>query len=124
MKILGLMSAVAVTGLTASPAMAQTLSLKFGHGCEPGSLFEASANEFARCANADLGDKAEVQVFGSSQLGSDTELLQKLKLGQVQFALPSSVMSSVDPTFGVFEMPYILKSREHMKRVQIGRAHV
>ncbi|HEY9548822.1 MAG TPA: TRAP transporter substrate-binding protein [Kiloniellaceae bacterium] len=118
MKILGLMSAVAVTGLIASPAVAQTLSLKFGHVGEPGSLFEASANEFARCANADLGDKAEVQVFGSSQLGSDTELLQKLKLGQVQFALPSSVMSSVDPTFGIFEMPYIIKSRDHMKRVQ------
>src|SRR3546814_10134873 len=112
MKILGRVCAVAVTGLIASPAGSQKLSLKFGHVGEPGSLVEASANEFARCANADLGDKAEVQVFGSSQLGSDTELLQKLKLGQVQFALPSSVMSSVDPTFGIFEMPYIIKSRE------------
>src|SRR3546814_14379155 len=121
MKILGLMSAVAVTGLIASPAMAQTLSLKFGYVGEPGSLFEASANEFARCANADLGDKAEVQVFGSSQLGSDTELLQKLKLGQVQFAPPSSVMSSVDPNFCFFATPYIIKSREHMKRVQEDR---
>lgn len=118
MRVLGLVSAIAVTGLFASPAAAQGLSLKFGHVGEPGSLFEASANEFARCANADLGGKAEVQVFGSSQLGGDTELLQKLKLGQVQFALPSSVMSSVDPTFGVFEMPYIIKSREHMKRVE------
>src|SRR3546814_9143445 len=112
------MGAVAVTGLLASPAVGQQLSWKFGHVGEPGSLFEASANEFARCANAGLGDKAEVQVFGSSQLGSDTELLQKLKLGQVNFALPSSVMSSVDPTFGVFEMPYIIKSRDHMKRVE------
>src|SRR3546814_6743087 len=33
-------------------------------------------------------------------------------------ALPISVMSSVDPTFGVFEMPYIIKSRDHMKRVE------
>jgi tripartite ATP-independent transporter DctP family solute receptor len=111
-------SAIAVTGLLVSPAAAQKLSLKFGHVGNPGSLFEASANEFARCSNAALGDKAEVQVFGSSQLGSDTELLQKLKLGQVTFALPSTVMSSVDPTFGVFEMPYIIKSREHMKRVE------
>src|SRR3546814_12576600 len=71
MKILGLMSAVAVTGLIARPAVAQTLSLKFGHVGEPGSLFEASANEFARCANAHLGDKEEEQVFGSSQLGRD-----------------------------------------------------
>lgn len=118
MKILGFMSAIAVTGLLASPAAAADLTLKFGHVGAPGSLFEASANEFARCSNAALGDKAEVQVFGSSQLGNDTELLQKLKLGQVTFALPSSVMSSVAEVFGVFEMPYIIKSRDHMRKVQ------
>jgi tripartite ATP-independent transporter DctP family solute receptor len=118
MRILGLVSAIAVTGLLVSPAGAAERTLKFGHVGNPGSLFEASANEFARCSNAALGDKAEVQVFGSSQLGNDTELLQKLKLGQVHFALPSTVMSSVDPTFGVFEMPYIIKSRDHMKRVE------
>ncbi len=118
MRILGLVSAVAVTGLLASPAAAEKLTLKFGHVGAPGSLFEASANEFARCSNAALGDKAEVQVFGSSQLGKDSELLQKLKLGQVTFSLPSSVMSSVADEFGIFEMPYIIKSREHMKRVE------
>ncbi|WP_193370980.1 TRAP transporter substrate-binding protein [Pelagibius marinus] len=118
MRILGLVSAVAVTGLLAGPAAAAGLTLKFGHVGAPGSLFEASANEFARCSNAALGDKAEVQVFGSSQLGKDSELLQKLKLGQVTFSLPSSVMSSVADEFGIFEMPYIIKSREHMKRVQ------
>ncbi|HSG94685.1 MAG TPA: TRAP transporter substrate-binding protein, partial [Afifellaceae bacterium] len=64
------------------------------------------------------GDKAEVQAFGSSQLGKDNELLQKLKLNQVTFALPSSVMSSVADEFGVFEMPYIIKDREHMNRVE------
>ena len=92
--------------------------LKFGHVGKPGSLFEASVEAFATCANEALGDKAEVQTFGSSQLGKDKELLQKLKLGQITFALPSSVMSSVDDTFGIFEMPYIIKDREHMKRVQ------
>jgi len=118
MRILGLVSVIAVTGLLAGPASAADMTLKFGHVGEPGSLFEMSAKEFARCSNAALGDKAEVQVFGSSQLGNDTELLQKLKLGQVTFALPSSVMSSVAEVFGVFEMPYIIKSRDHMRRVQ------
>ncbi len=118
MKVLGLLSAVAVTGLLASPTAAANLTLKFGHVGAPGSLFETSANEFARCSNAALGDKAEVQVFGSSQLGKDSELLQKLKLGQVDFSLPSSVMSSVADEFGVFEMPYVIKSRDHMRRVE------
>lgn len=91
---------------------------RFGHVGEPGSLFEASVNNFIACSNAKLGDKGEVQGFGSSQLGKDEELLQKLKLGQVTFALPSSVMSSVTPEFGVFEMPYIIKDRDHMRKVR------
>lgn len=107
-----------VMALSATSASAEKLILKFGHVGNPGSLFEASVNEFVKNANARLGDRAEVQAFGSSQLGKDKELLQKLKLGQVDFALPSSVMSSVADEFGVFEMPYIIKSRDHMKAVQ------
>lgn len=110
-------SATALT-LFAGPAFAEKLNLRFGHVGEPGSLFEKSANEFARCANTALGDKAEVQTFGSSQLGKDQEMLQKIKLGQITFSLPSTVMSSVADEFGVFEMPYIVKDRDHMRRIQ------
>ena len=99
-------------------ASAADLTLRFGHVGNPGSLFEASADAFAKCANDKLGERAEVQTFGASQLGKDRELLQKLKLGQVDFSLPSSVMSSVAPEFGVFEMPYIVQDRDHMRRIQ------
>jgi tripartite ATP-independent transporter DctP family solute receptor len=101
----------------AGPASAQ-IELKVGHVGEPGSLFQKSADEFARRANARLGDKAKVVVFGSSQLGGDKELLQKLKLGTVDFAVPSTVMSSEVDLFGIFEMPYLVKDREHMKRIE------
>ena len=104
--------------VTAGQASAEKLILKFGHVGNPGSLFEASVNEFVKNANEKLGDRAEVQAFGSSQLGKDSELLQKLKLGQITFALPSSVMSSVADEFGIFEMPYIVQSRDHMKAIQ------
>jgi tripartite ATP-independent transporter DctP family solute receptor len=94
------------------------MELKFGHVGEPGSLFAASAEEFAKRANAKLGSKAKVVVYGSSQLGGDKELLQKLKLGTVDFALPSTVMSSESDIFGVFEMPYLVKDRAHMQRIE------
>src|SRR3546814_14498501 len=32
--------------------------------------------------------------------------------------LPSTVMSSEVDLFGLFEMPYIVKDREHMKRIE------
>lgn len=118
MKLTTFLISAAAGALLAMPGHAAELTLKFGHVGNPGSLFEASVNAFAACANKALGDKAEVQTFGSSQLGKDKELLQKLKLGQITFSLPSSVMSSVADEFGVFEMPYIIKDRDHMRRVQ------
>jgi tripartite ATP-independent transporter DctP family solute receptor len=110
--------AAAATAAMATAAGAADVTLRFGHVGAPGSLFEASVNAYAECVNEALSGQVEMQTFGSSQLGNDRELLQKLKLGQVAFALPSSVMSSVDETFGVFEMPYIVHDREHMKRIQ------
>jgi tripartite ATP-independent transporter DctP family solute receptor len=107
-----------VASFAALPATAAETTLKFGHVGAPGSLFEATANNYAACVADKSGGSVEVQTFGSSQLGKDNELLQKLKLGQVDFALPSSVMSSVDSIFGIFEMPYIIKDRDHMRRVQ------
>lgn len=107
----------ALFAMLALPALAQ-VEIKFGHVGEPGSLFAASAEEFARRANAKLGDKAKVVVFGSSQLGGDKEMLQKLKLGTLDIALPSTVMSSESDIFGVFEMPYLVKDRAHMGRIE------
>ncbi len=112
MKSFKLLSMLACA-LFAQAVAAQT-EIKFGHVGEPGSLFAQSAEEFAKNANAKLGNKAKVVVFGSSQLGGDKELLQKLKLGTVDMALPSTVMSSEVDLFGIFEMPYMVKDRKHM----------
>ena len=106
-----------ITSLSVGTAVAQT-EIKFGHVGEPGSLLELNALEFAKRANAKLGDKAKVVVYGSSQLGSDSELMKKLKLGTVDLALPSTVMSSYVPSFGLFEMPYLVKDRDHMARIR------
>jgi tripartite ATP-independent transporter DctP family solute receptor len=112
-----LLTLVVAIVLSAGTAAAQT-EIKFGHVGEPGSLFDLSAQEFAKRANAKLGNKAKVTVYGSSQLGGDGELMKKLKLGTVDLALPSTVMSSQVPAFGVFEMPYLVKNREQMAKVR------
>jgi tripartite ATP-independent transporter DctP family solute receptor len=116
MKSVKLLSIIACA-IFAQAATAQT-ELKFGHVGAPGSLFAKSSEEFAKRANAKLGSKYKVVVFGSSQLGGDKELLQKLKLGTVDFALPSSVMSSEVDMFGIFEMPYLVKDRKHMGAIE------
>jgi TRAP-type transport system periplasmic protein len=109
--------ALLAAAFASGSAFAQT-EIKLGHVGEPGSLFAKSSEEFAKRANDKLGGKAKVVVFGSSQLGGDKELLQKLKLGTVDLALPSTVMSSESDLFGIFEMPYLVKDRKHMQAIE------
>lgn len=101
-----------------SAAFAQVVELKLGHVGEPGSLFQVSADEYAKRVNAKLAGKVKVVTFGSSQLGGDKEMIQKLKLGTLDMAIPSTVMTSEVDLFGIFEMPYIVKDRAHMGRIE------
>lgn len=111
-------AALVAFGINATNVSAQEVEIKFGHVGGPGSLFEITANEFARLANERLEGKAKVITYGSSQLGSDAQMLNKLKLGTIDLALPSSIMSSVAPEFSLFEMPYLVENRDHMKRIR------
>ncbi len=120
----GIWSALALFAWGCAPSDArpergdEPLELTFGHVGAPGSLFALSADEFARRVNERLAGAAEVVVFGSSQLGGDDVLLQKLALGTVDLALPSTIMSSRIPEFGLFEMPYLVRDRVHMSRIE------
>lgn len=109
---------IAVASLAGHGAAQAQTELKLGHVGEPGSLFQASADEYAKRVNAKLAGKVKVVVYGSSQLGGDKEMIQKLKLGTIDMAIPSTVMTSEVDLLGLFEMPYIVKDRAHMGRIE------
>ncbi len=114
--LMSMVGALALGGC--SPDATTPRELKFGHVGEPGSLFALSADEFARRANERLPEGWEGVTYGSSQLGGDELLLQKIKLGTVDFALPSTIMSSQVDAFGLFEMPYLVDDRDHMGAIE------
>jgi tripartite ATP-independent transporter DctP family solute receptor len=95
----------------------QPVSIRLGHVGFPGSLFAINADEYAKRVNAALKGKVEVKVFHSSQLGSDEQMMRGVKVGAPEMFLPSTIMSTAEQKYGVFEMPYIIVSRAHMKKV-------
>src|SRR5699024_144374 len=113
MRIVAAASLFALGALSGTQAQTK---IRLGHVGEPGSLMDATANEFTKRANEKLGDDAVVEAYGSSQLGNDTEMLRKLKLGTIDLALPSTVMSSVDPAFALFKLPFLMDDRDHVTR--------
>jgi tripartite ATP-independent transporter DctP family solute receptor len=94
------------------------MELKLAHVTPPESMIALAADEFARIANARLEGRARVVVYGAGQLGDDRSVLQKLKLGTVDMAVPSTVMSSEVPEFALFEMPYLVRDRAHLRQIE------
>jgi TRAP-type C4-dicarboxylate transport system substrate-binding protein len=97
---------VSLLSLWVQPLTAQTVTLRLGHVGFPGSLFAITTDEYAKRANAAVKSKVEVKVFHSSQLGSDEQMMRGIKIGAPEMFAPSTVMSTAEQKFGVFEMPY------------------
>lgn len=108
---------VSIMTVWVGASAAQTITLRLGHVGFPGSLFAITADEYAKRVNAALKGKVEIRVFHSSQLGSDEQMIRGIKVGAPEMFLPSTIMSTVEQKFGVFEMPYIIANRAQMKKV-------
>lgn len=106
-------------GLTVTACEASgPMELKLAHVTPPESMIALAADEFARIANERLDGRVRVVVYGAGQLGDDRSVLQKLKLGTVDLAVPSTVMSSEIPEFALFEMPYLVRDRVHLRQIE------
>ena len=99
----------------ALPAMADTYIVAVGAASN--SLQGRSAAKFAEDLQAELGDAHTVEFYADGQLGDEKELMQKLRLGTVQFTLISSIMTNVAPEFALFDMPFLVQNRDHLKAI-------
>ncbi len=128
MRILGRLVLIGLVWAIAFPAGApgaraqQPIQIRFGHVGFPDSLIHLGAAEYARRVNEALRGRVEVKVFHSSQLGSDEAMIKAIRVGGIEMFQPSTIMSTVEPKFGVFEMPYIVVSRAHMQKVSADPA--
>lgn len=91
------------------------LELTLAHTGDTGSIHDLTASEFARRVKTQLGGKVVINVVGASKLGNEAEMLEKVKKGEIAFSLPSPTLVKVDRVFAVFELPYLVLSRNHVK---------
>ncbi len=106
---------VCAVSLSAAPTAAETYIVAVG--APSNSLQGRSAAKFAEDLQAELGDAHVVEFYADAQLGDEKELMQKLRLGTVQFTLISSIMTNVAPEFALFDMPFLVKNRAHLKAI-------
>jgi TRAP-type transport system periplasmic protein len=93
------------------------LVIRLGISANPGSLIALTSESFTRRVNETLKGRVEVKLFPSSQLGTDEQMIKGVRAGTLEMFVPSTIMSTVEAKYGVFEMPYLVKDWNHMRKV-------
>lgn len=114
MKFRFIATCMAACMLTVGSANAASVTLKLGHIAEPSNPYGMGADHFAELVkNYSKGD-IEVQVFPSSQLGNQRDLVEGLTLGTVEMTLTgTAVLGNFVPEVSVFDLPFLFRDVQH-----------
>ncbi|NCB17959.1 MAG: C4-dicarboxylate ABC transporter substrate-binding protein, partial [Synergistales bacterium] len=74
----------------ASGAFAAEFTLKLGHIADPQNPYAQGAVKFTELVKEKTGGAVEIQVFPSSQLGNQRDLIEGLTFGTVDMTLTST----------------------------------
>jgi TRAP-type transport system periplasmic protein len=102
-----------------SEARAQFI-IKMGHDSPETSHLHEFAKKFKEVVEVETKSQVKVEIYPAAQLGSEGAMFEQAQLNTLQIAIGSSGMVSIEPKLGVFELPYILRNREHMIKVLDG----
>jgi tripartite ATP-independent transporter DctP family solute receptor len=108
------MCAVAIVAIALTvPAFAKTV-LKLGHIAEVSHPYAQGADHFAKLVTEKSGGDMEVQVFPSSQLGSQKDMTEGLIYGTIDMVLTGTAdLGQFQPKMSLFDLPFLFKDRTH-----------
>jgi tripartite ATP-independent transporter DctP family solute receptor len=108
-----LLAGVLVLGLAAA-ANAADFVFKLGHIADPENPYAKGAEKFAQLVKEKTGGKVEIQVFPSSQLGNQRDLVEGTQFGTIDFTMTSTaVLGNFLPQVAVFDLPFIFRDVQH-----------
>jgi TRAP-type transport system periplasmic protein len=101
------------------PAHAKTI-IKAGIEATEGSLVFDVMKFFQQDIERRTAGELEFQLTTGGMLGKDIDVINGLRLGTHEMTMACSPVQSVEPTLGLFEAPFLFKSRDEVKRVVFG----
>jgi TRAP-type C4-dicarboxylate transport system substrate-binding protein len=112
---------LAMGGVHSAFAAEKPIVIRLGHVGFTGSLFEKTSLYFEKIVEGRTNGAVDIRVYGASQLGNDQEMLQAVRLGNLEMCAPSTILPSTFPIFALQELPFLFKDRDHVEKVMTGR---
>ncbi|MBO5490183.1 MAG: DctP family TRAP transporter solute-binding subunit [Desulfovibrio sp.] len=99
---------------SASLAFAAPVTLKLGHIAEPENPYGQGADHFAKLVKERSNGQIVIQVYPSSQLGNQRDLVEGLTFGTVDMTLTgTAVLGNFVPEVSIFDLPFLFRDVQH-----------
>lgn len=96
----------------------ETTTIRVGHVLAPTHPYTIGLEKFAELVAEKTDNKVKVEVFHSSQLGNERDMVEGLQLGTLEMALVSTApLSSFTDDFLVFDLPFMFKDTASARKV-------
>lgn len=110
---------------TATPAVAQdsdpVYNLKASHYFKPGHPWDMGLTRFAERANELSDGKINVEIYSNGVLGNETDMLQNLREGILDFAVTDpSAGSTFTKELDFFALPFLFEDYQHWQETLDG----
>lgn len=101
-------------------AFAQEFKLRAATVGAPGGIQDIGLQKLKEVAEAKSGGRISITVYAGGSLGDQISNIESLQSGTLDIANIETPITQVDPLMGVFGLPYIFRSREHVDAVMNG----
>ncbi|MDR1710227.1 MAG: TRAP transporter substrate-binding protein [Candidatus Accumulibacter sp.] len=89
------------------------VTIQINSSQSPGSVPVDGAYRLKELVEGKLGkDRVEIKVFPDGQLGSDTAILDGMRMGTHDCLIVATPITTVDPKFSLFDLPYLITSKK------------
>lgn len=103
-----------------APNSNEPILLKLGHVTDTNNAWHKAAIKFGEIVKEKSNGTITVEVFPSSSIGNDRDMVEGMQMGTVDMALIAGVLGNFYEPIQLLELPYIFNDQEHLRKVIYG----
>ncbi len=97
------------------------ITINIGHSGAPGGHADIAAVKFKELVESGSDSQITVEVFPSSQMGSERDLVEGAQLGSIDAGVVlAEILESFVPEMGVVSLPFLFDGQDHVDAVFDG----
>ena len=98
----------------------EVITIRLAHEDPPDNQWGMGASHFKELVEAKTNGKVIIQIYDNGQLGHGVDNIQQLQTNTLEMTIVGGDLADIDNFFKVFDLPYLLRDRDHAKKILAG----